>query len=337
MQEPLVSVIIPIYNVEQYLAYCMESVLAQTYKMLEIVLVDDGSTDKSGEMCDCYQKQDDRVRVIHKKNGGLSSARNAGIKIMTGEYVVFIDSDDYVSTSYVEILMDYAKKDQADLVISSYEKVIGNCAYEGIVKFDIHRTFNSDSLQYGMLARKIPMYACGKLYKAMLFNAVQFPEGKLYEDVPTSWEISKCIERATYINAKLYFYRQRPDSIVNAEFHCGRMEQLYAAERILEEVKGSERFSIIAASRCFFCAADNYALVTKDYCEEKLYLRDSLIKYRGAVLKDSTSGISLKVMAIATYISPVLVRLMGKGYKIYNQMLWRMKGSRKTAEIRTNC
>lgn len=123
--KPLISIIMPVYNVEQYLNYCMESILAQDYKNLEIILIDDGSTDSSGDMCDEYAKNDSRIKVIHKKNGGLSSARNIGIEVMTGKYMTFVDPDDYIRIDYVSRMYKYILEDETDLVVCSYKKILG--------------------------------------------------------------------------------------------------------------------------------------------------------------------------------------------------------------------
>ena len=325
MQDPLVSVIIPVYNVEQYFSYCMASVLKQSYQNMEIILVDDESTDSSGAMCDAFARQDSRVKVIHKQNGGLSSARNAGIECMTGKYVLFIDSDDYVRIDHVQLLLHYAMKDKADLVVGSYMKVVGDQAYDKTSKPTQHFIFNRRESQYQMLARKVPMYAVAKLYKTELFKNIRFPEGKLYEDVPTSWNVSKLVERVTYVDVPIYYYRQRPGSIVNTRFHKGRMDQVYAAEDIFHEVRGDKYLCKVAASRCFFSMADNYSLVTRDFPDERRYLRDGLKQYKRDVIADRSASKSLKLMALAVYLSPEIVRLLGKCYKKYNKMRWKAK------------
>lgn len=122
MEEELVSIIVPVYNVEAYLDRCLSSIISQTYHNIEVILVDDGSTDQSGELCDQYQKQDSRIRVIHKENGGLSDARNAGIQISGGSYIAFIDSDDYVREEYIGRMMEEAERTDCDVVICGYSK-----------------------------------------------------------------------------------------------------------------------------------------------------------------------------------------------------------------------
>ncbi|MBR1771746.1 MAG: glycosyltransferase family 2 protein [Lachnospiraceae bacterium] len=320
MKKPMVSVIIPVYNMIEYLDDCVESVLAQTYGKLEIWLVDDGSTDGSGRLCDTYAAGDARIRVIHRTNGGLSAARNTGLDAMKGDYVVFVDADDYVRKDYVQMLLRCALRDGTDLVIGSHCKVSGNVAPTHRTPPRAHRILAGKQLQVWMLSGRLSMYAHGKLYKAALFEKIRFPEGKLFEDVPTLWQVLAQTEQASWLDVPLYYYRQHPNSIVNADFTPARMDQLYAAEEIYREVKRDPVLRLPAASRCFFSAADNFTLVTKAYPRERRYLWLRICAYRRLVLQDTTARASLKCMALLSYGSPYLVRLVGKGYKRYQQL-----------------
>ena len=325
MQNSLVSVIIPVYNVEKYFAYCMESVLRQTYRNLEIILVDDGSTDGSGRMCDEYAQLDTRVKVIHKKNEGPSVARNVALEQMRGEYIVFVDSDDYVRLDYVEILLTYAVKDGSDMVFGNYMKIVGDLPYSQIMPPKKHLIYSREDLKLFVISRKIPMYADCKLYKAVLFEKIRFPVGKLYEEIPTIWNVLKIVQQATYVDTALYFYRQHAGSIVNTRFNKQRMDLVYATEQLYSEVKEEPILGKAAAARCFFSVADNYTLITRDFPREKKYLEKGIRKYRKAVLQDPYSAASLKLMAMISYISPKLVRIAGRCYKQYHWMRWKAK------------
>lgn len=328
MKKPLISIIIPVYNVEQYLDYCMQSVLEQSYKNIEIILVDDGSVDSSGEMCDMYAKMDERVKVLHKKNGGLSSARNAGMEIIKGEYFSFLDSDDYIRSDYISKMYKYIVNDKSDMVICSVKKVIGNEDYRIIQKDSSeHFLFEKEVIKYKMLSRQVPMYAPSKLYKAKLAIKTKFPEGRLYEDIPTIWNVVKDVNKVTYTNDEIYFYRQRLDSIVNTKYKHERMDQLYFSEDILKEISKTDSLYNIAMSRCFFAAADNMTYVTKEYSEDWIYLSEALKKYKFGVFKDSTAEKKIKIMAILATISPNLVRIAGKLYKKINYCKLKMKNS----------
>lgn len=329
MNEPLVSIIIPVYNVSQYLRQCLDSVISQTYKNLEIILVDDGSTDRSGAMCDEYKTLDLRIKVLHKENGGLSSARNAGMKLMKGEYFSFIDSDDYIRTDYIGRMYSYIVRDRSDIVVCSFKKVIGDENYAIINRENTeHYKFNQEEIKLKMLSRQIPMYAHGKLYRTELAIRMEFPLGRLYEDVPTIWNAIKYINQVTYINNEMYFYRQRLNSIVNGKFTHGRMDLLYFSEKILKELDKGDCLYNIAMTLCFFAAADNYCLVTNSFPDDKSYLKRRIKEYRTGVIKDKNAQISLKVMAGAAYVSPEIVRIIGKIYKKHNYYKWKKMNKR---------
>ena len=177
----LISVIVPVYDVERYLARCIDSILAQTYQNLEIFLVDDGSPDRCGEICDAYAEKDNRIQVIHKKNGGLSDARNAALDICTGEYISFVDSDDYVSDDFIETMHHAIKDYQAKLAVC------------GIMKFDESGKISvdyapSDTEKCVSGEEMVEMTiwrpaAWNKLYHRSLFEGIRYPFGKLYEDL----------------------------------------------------------------------------------------------------------------------------------------------------------
>ena len=317
---PLISIIIPVYNVELYLDYCLQSVLSQDYTNLEIILVDDGSTDSSGQMCDKYGEQDARIKVVHQGNGGLSYARNIGMQMMTGEYFAFIDSDDYVRSDYISHMYRLIDEDKSVMVVCSYKKVIGNEDYTIISEDDNnHSVYNREEIKLEMVSRKIPMYAHGKLYKRELKDYTQFPIGKHFEDVPTSWNVIKNIEKVTYTDAKLYYYRQRPDSIVNMDFNPTRMDQVYFSEQIFEDIEDDTPLKNAAGSRCFFASADNYSLVSDKYPKEKEYLENAIKKYRKYVFEDKRAEKSLKIMALISIFGVGLVGILGRAYKKKNQ------------------
>lgn len=216
MQEKI-SVVVPIYNVEQYLVRCIESILQQTYPYLEIILVDDGSSDHSGEICDQYKQKDARIQVIHKQNGGLSDARNAGIKLATGKYIGFVDSDDYIHPKMYEVLLATMQQKQVDIAICNYQKINEQGIQESkeiqetIELFDATQAINllfSDN--------EISNYAWNKLYKKELFEGVQYPFGKKMEDIGTTYRLFMKANQLAYTNYIGYYYYQRSDSILKS-------------------------------------------------------------------------------------------------------------------------
>ena len=181
------SIVVPVYNVERYLDNTITHILNQTYKNLEIILVDDGSPDKSGAMAEEYAKMDERVKCFHKENGGLSDARNFGLSNMTGEYVTFIDSDDYIRADFIGCMYQKLVKDASDLVICMEKKTALEEDYRVVSPACEASSFDGEQLKELMLSRRVPMYAHGKLFKASLFDGVNFPVGRLFEDICTIW------------------------------------------------------------------------------------------------------------------------------------------------------
>ena len=212
--ESLISVIVPVYNVEKYLNRCIDSIINQTYKNLEIILVDDGSTDSSGKLCDDSKEKDTRIIVIHKINGGLSSARNAGLDIMTGEYVMFVDSDDYISENCVEYLYALILKTKSQIAIGNYARTSGSQCLVSHVQENVeqisgrealNRQFGKDTVQY--------VSAWAKLYEAELFKQLRFPEGRLHEDEGTTYKALYFSDSVVVSNSAVYAYYCNPESI----------------------------------------------------------------------------------------------------------------------------
>lgn len=229
MNFPLISVIVPVYNVERYLKACVDSVISQTYSNLEIILVDDGSPDKSPEICDEYAKKDSRIQVIHQKNGGLAKARNIGIENSHGEYISFIDSDDYVVPNYVEILYRGIIENDADVSIASFRSLKKNTVFHE----DYSSAFSVISKRkcfeiYTSTSTNPFVSAWNKLYKRSLFSNIQFPEGKLYEDAFTTYKIFDVAKKIVFSSSVLYFYRLNPDSIMGQSFRKKHLEMIDA-------------------------------------------------------------------------------------------------------------
>lgn len=228
-QDILVSVIVPVYNVEEYLTRCVDSILVQTYGNLEVILVDDGAKDCSGKICDEYAGKDSRVRVIHKENGGLSSARNAGIDIARGDYLEFVDSDDWIEPDAVESMLSMARTHQVELVVGGRwdvsaktgEKKKGLCPKKQEVisgEEMVSRIFRWDNCDSS---------ACDKLFSRRLFQEVRFPEGVICEDVPVMYKIVLDAGRVALLDRPIYNYYHRSGSITytgisEKNFHFSR-------------------------------------------------------------------------------------------------------------------
>lgn len=224
---PKISVIVPVYNVEKYLNRCVDSILNQTFEDFELILVDDGSPDNCSNICDEYAQKDNRVKVIHKKNGGLSDARNAGIDCAIGEWLSFIDSDDWVENNFLETLYSSAEKYQAEIVIVNFHKVFDDRCERRISVNELCCT-GTESLEYLYGQHSIYMnIACNKLYKKSLFNEVKFPVGKLHEDGFTTYKLLNMCKKIYMSNCDLYCYYQRNDSIMNKKFSESRIDEYF--------------------------------------------------------------------------------------------------------------
>lgn len=217
---PLISIIVPVYKVEKYLEKCVKSILAQTYKNIEVILIDDGSPDYCPIICDNYEEKDDRVIAIHKRNGGLSDARNAGMAIAKGEFICFVDGDDYVSEDFCELLLSAVLKSNADMAICNYLVVDENG--NSIQDKNIHLPIKDECISSQKFIKeycgKYGWYyviACNKIYKRKLFENVKYPVGKQHEDAFVIHHLVAQCNRIACVKKTLYFYVQRQGSIMS--------------------------------------------------------------------------------------------------------------------------
>lgn len=220
----LISLIIPIYNVEIYLDDCIKSVINQTYKHLEIILVDDGSPDNCPEMCDEWAKKDSRIRVIHKVNGGLSDARNAGLNIASGEYIAFVDSDDWILPNMYEKMLYTMKHERADICACNIRSCYSD--HEEVWGCEEYIVGNSDCiLEMLYTDTKFPVSAWNKLYHRRCWEELRFPVGKICEDAFTTFRLVHNAKRIVQIPEAFYCYRIRPQSIMTSAFSIKRMDE----------------------------------------------------------------------------------------------------------------
>lgn len=238
MARDIISIIIPVYNVQQYLDRCVKSVAEQSYPHLEIILVDDGSPDDCGRMCDEWARRDGRIRVIHKENGGLSDARNAGIDAAKGAYLMFIDSDDYISPDMVQRLYDALTDANADMSLCNllYVDENGNPLPERNANSPIRdEVISGDEALQRLSLPKNHYYvmACGKLIKHTLFRDIRFPKGKIHEDAFATHHLLGGCKRIACVAEPCYFYVQRPGSIMQSQFRNGK-SLLHWAEALFD-------------------------------------------------------------------------------------------------------
>lgn len=238
---PHVSVIVPIYNVEAYIHQCIKSILSQSYHDFELILVDDGSPDHCGEICDHYARMDNRIRVIHKKNGGLSDARNVGIDIARGDFLTFIDSDDCISNDYLELLVKAQQKYGADIVQGEMTRNIGDLG-NVVPNMGVDIMSPVEGFRDLLCFKRTKVYACGKLFKKSLIlaHSLYYPVGRLNEDCATTYKMILQSNKIVLIPNIIYFYRTNENSILNSAFKCKRFE-LWSVPTEMQDYLGEDR------------------------------------------------------------------------------------------------
>ena len=280
----MVSVIVPVYNVEKYLDKCVSSILNQTYRGIEIILIDDGSTDGCGRMCDEYQ--DERIRVIHQANKGLSEARNSGIDIATGDYILFVDGDDWIEPNTVECLLNACVESNADAACCGHYKEFTDrtTAYSLTQE---QKVYEGDEVVIGAMKGSFAHYAWEKLWKRELFDTCRFPPGMQFEDIATTWKLFLKCQRVVCIPDILFHYIYRKDSIGNTKTMKNLSDRWIAFKERYDVMAGkSEELKQICTDGCLQTIGYTWRWlhIIKDRDEEKIQeMRGFLRKNRGSI------------------------------------------------------
>ena len=318
----MISVIVPVYNVEKYLERCVKSIAAQTDKDLEILLIDDGSTDKSGKMCDDFQQTDSRIKAFHKQNGGLSDARNYGIEHSAGEFISFVDSDDYIDEKMLETLHRLITENDADLAVCSAMDVFEGkevTQVKEIKEFNLNKV---ESYKYMLRGDGIPS-ACNKLYKRQTVGNVRFPVGKLYEDGFFTPQILKRVEKTAVTSKPMYYYFRRADSITTKPFRKGDLDVIEAYDKCVKQVKElcpeALPYAEFRYRNAYFNVLDK--MLMRDDCKEIPEYKQVvkyLKKHTVQIVKDPGFGKMRKIAAVALKFSvPLYKKILLTKQKIY--------------------
>lgn len=309
----LISIIVPVYNVEQYISRCIDSLLSQSYKNLEILLIDDGSTDSSGNICDEYANKYNNVHVYHKKNGGLSSARNLGLEKINvrSRYVGFVDSDDFVHPNMYKVLYDNLIESDSDISVCNFEKVYDdNYPLEVINNVSVVNSINLIENYFDHL--EICTIVCNKLYKRECIDGIKFELGRIYEDQIYSPQVIYKSKKIALTDAKLYYYYQRKDSISHGGHNVDGWEDLfYAAEYYIRFGKQIKNKEFIEKSTEYYIGS-LLCRTIQSYNEGK----GEYYKWKrmyGAALKKYVFGIrnyKARMIYLLYYISPKLYQLI---------------------------
>lgn len=248
--ENLISIIVPVYNVEQYLTRCLESLIKQEYVNLEIILIDDGSTDGSGKLCDSYAKKDRRITVIHQKNGGLSNARNSGLKAARGDYIAFVDSDDWIADDMYAYLLQLLKKYHADVSVCDYVRFSRPQKTKNVKEELIVRNRKELlSFFYRMDGGKSFFTVCNRLYKKEILEGIGFEEGVINEDIYFTYEIYKKAKRIIFSNLPKYFYFINRNAITSRKVCKKDYAQFDIWDRIIEQERHTKNYSAAVFNR----------------------------------------------------------------------------------------
>lgn len=317
MGNDLISIIVPVYKVEKYLKRCIDSVLSQSYSNWEMILVDDGSPDKCPQICDTYASKDHRIKVIHKENGGLSSARNAGLDVITGSYVTFLDSDDYLHSDALNDIYQVAISEQADIVQFSF---IRGCSdvFPSIKKMTSYHTFDNHSIFYSSF-QKIILW--GKLYKTLLWDGIRMPVGKINEDDATTWKLYYRSSRTVCLDTAYYYYYENPNSIMAQQNKAVRLDFIDAyLERIAFFEQKQDKF-LLDLSKWRFCLP-----LMLNYIRGNVYTKDLplLLSYFkehvGAALSCSKVPFAHRVLLATFNFCPQVFRkifmILGKAHNL---------------------
>ena len=307
----LISVIIPVYKVEEYINRCIDSVINQTYKNLEIILVDDGSPDGCPKICDEYAKKDSRIRVIHKQNGGLSDARNVGIDNANGKYITFIDSDDWIPIDSINILYKNLINTKSEIssgclleVFSDNRKNYSNNDYEVYSKIE--------GLKNLFLLHDISNSASGKIYDISLFDNIRYPVGKLYEDLGTTYKLFAKCKNVVSTKKIVYYYFQNSQSIMHKSYSSKRLQSLdfmYEQKKFiidnLPEIEDYVDFRIF-----YECV-----LILNDMpysSKDRVKLKHIIKKYRNEILKIEGLYFKQKLLCYSTYFGQFGIKIAFK-------------------------
>ena len=323
MNNELISIIIPVYNVGLYIRKCLDSVIAQTYRNLEIILIDDGSTDASPQICDEYARKDSRIKVIHKMNEGQGIARNVGIDFCNGIFVGFVDADDFISPYYYEIMYHALKKDGTQMCVLATETAF----WDGNDESAIHLAQNADDYNkeirtnidvmekmFYMMERTGAPF---KLFRKELWTNVRFPAVRAFEDMATTYLPMMKVEYISVIHSNLYAYRKRDSSTTRRAFSDDKLCAIKIAEELLENINIFNKELLPSATvRAYALIFNVFLLVPKaDYAnQQKLW--NYIKSYRKSILQNKSKYMRKKdkIAAVISYLGMHITYCIGKEY-----------------------
>lgn len=321
-----ISIIVPVYNVEKYLKKCIESILLQTLKDIEIILVDDGSTDDSGRICDEFANMDSRIKVLHKKNGGLSDARNVGINHAEGEYLGFIDSDDYIDNDMYEFLYSNAKKYDADMSTCGIYNVHKGKETEKLPEYS-KLVNKKEAIELVLDGKLLVANAVSKLYRKELFKSIRYPNGIIGEDAAVILKILDCCDKIHVDTSQKYFYYHREGSITSRSFTKKDLDiiNVWEENELWINKNYPELYSKVHTRVCwsYFVVLDKLVLSKESGLKhQKKMIRDFLIKNFSFIMRNerltNQRKISMVLLMVGFSLYKIPVILQYKKIKAVN-------------------
>lgn len=309
------SIIVPVYNVRGYLERTIQSIVDQSDPDWELILVDDGSTDGSSELCDDYAEKDSRIRVFHKVNSGASDARNMGIDRARGDTIVFVDADDYMASEALSVLK-MTMSSEIDMVVCDFTHINSDSVFMPRGDYEVNTLTDSEALEDMLYQRFITNSPWAKLYRTSIFKGIRFPSGKINQDLGTTYKLIAASRKIATINRSMYAYVFRPDSVINAKFTDKRMAGLEFAYEQYEFIKDKYPALTDAAANRLFMEADS--IIRKmgffaPFAHKDNYRKCKIaIEFtRHTVLSDPNSSKKHVILATLSRISPYLLSISG--------------------------
>lgn len=306
---PIISVVVPVYKVEPYLARCIDSILKQTFTDFELILVNDGSPDNCGKICDEYTQKDNRIQVIHKENGGLSSARNAGIDWAfansNSQWLTFIDSDDWIHPQYLELLLSGATSTNTDICVCEYTKTSGFADFDNLDNVDM-QNLTPEELFVNYYVTSV--IACCKLYKKSCFENIRYPIGKLHEDEYTTYKILFEKSQISYLKEALYFYYTNPAGIMKSNWTPKKLDINSALEEQIMFFSKNGYYNALKTSKLSLLWKLTSQIKATENSEEYSYLTPELKKKLKRYFKEYKKDLNLSIRTVTDIYEKVYPR-----------------------------
>ncbi len=319
MEKEKISVLVPVYNSEKYLTRCIESILNQTYKNIELIIVNDGSNDKSYEIIEEYKKRDNRIKALHTENKGVSYARNLGLDSASGDFLAFVDSDDYIDEDYLETLYKYLKNENADISMCNCKFIEENLNKSYTKTFGINNILvmnNEEAVENLFYYNYMRHSPWGKLYKKDIFEGCRYKINRQYEDLELTYKLFLKAKKLVYIPECKYNYLLRKGSIIHSDIKKSNIEAiLLYTEEILKEIEKNHKNIVKSAE--FLVAKHSLSLWYKvpNKKENKEYLKkatNNIKKYRKGILKNSKVNKKSKTLFYISYLGRIPYKILTK-------------------------